>query len=130
MKEFRNPQEIHEPAGSYVHQMEIKGNERLLVISGQVGMKQDGTVPDDPSEQLGLALDNIVRNLHAANMDVKDLIKINWYLVGEFDTARRREVISSKLQGHKPCSTLVYVTALASPAYRVEIEAWASRAEQ
>ena len=29
-------------------------------------------------------------NLHAANMDVIDLIKINWYPVGEFDTARGR----------------------------------------
>jgi len=62
-------------------------------------------------------------------MDVKDLIKINWYLVGEFDTAKRRELILSKLQGHKPCSTLVYVAALAAPMYCVEIEAWASRAD-
>lgn len=129
MKDFRNPQNVHEPVGSYVHQIEIRGNERLLVISGQVGMDEDGTVPDDPLEQLGLAFDNIVRNLHAANMDVKDIIKINWYLVGEFDTARRREVILSKLQGHKPCSTLVYVAGLAAPVYRVEIEAWASRVE-
>lgn len=129
MKEFRNPQNIHEPVGSYVHQIEIKGDERLLVISGQVGMKEDGTVPEDPLEQLGLALDNILRNLEAANMDVKDLIKINSYLVGEFDTARGREVIKSKLQGHKPCSTLVYVSRLAAPIYRVEIEAWASRAD-
>jgi 2-iminobutanoate/2-iminopropanoate deaminase len=129
MKEFRNPQKIHEPVGSYVHQIEIKGNERMLVISGQVGMMEDGTVPDDPIEQLSLAFENILHNLHAANMDVKDLIKVNWYLVGEFDTAKRREVILSKLQGHKPCSTLVYVAALASPVYRVEIEAWASRAD-
>lgn len=129
MKEFRNPSTIHEPVGSYVHQIEIKGSERLLVISGQVGMNQDGTVPDDPYEQLGLALDNIVRNLRAANMDVRDIIKINWYLVGEFDAARRREIILSKLQGHKPCSTLVHVAALAAPIYRVEIEAWASRAD-
>jgi len=129
MKEFRNPQDIHEPVGSYVHQIEIKGNERMLVISGQVGMKKDGTVPEDPYEQLGLAFDNIVRNLHDANMEVRDLIKVNWYLVGEFETARRREVILSKLQGHKPCSTLVYVAALAAPIYRVEIEAWASRAD-
>ena len=129
MKEFRNPQEIHEPIGSYVHQIEVKGNERLLVISGQIGMKGDGTVPDDPYEQLGIAFDNIVRNLHAANMNVKDMIKINWYLVGEFDTARRREIILSKLEGHKPCSTLVYVAALAAPIYRVEIEVWASRAD-
>lgn len=127
MKEFRNPQNIHEPVGSYSHQIEIRGNERLLVISGQVGMRPDGTVPEDPVEQIDLAFENILRNLHAANMDVRDLVKINYYLVGEIDTVKRREVILSKLQGHKPCSTLVYVAALASPVYKVEIEAWASR---
>ncbi|HAV77423.1 MAG TPA: RidA family protein [Anaerolineae bacterium] len=129
MKEFRNPSNIHEPVGSYVHHIEIKGDERLLVISGQVGMTRDGAVPDDPYEQLGIAFDNIVHNLHAANMDVKDIIKINWYLVGDFDPAKRRDVILSKLDGHKPCSTLVYVAGLAAPMYRVEIEAWASRAD-
>jgi enamine deaminase RidA (YjgF/YER057c/UK114 family) len=128
MKEARNPQDVHAPVGSYSHQIEIH-NERLLVISGQVGMRADGTVPDDPYEQLDLAFENIVRNLRAAGMDVKDLIKITYYLVGEFDTARRREIILSRLQGHQPCSTLLYVAALASPMYRVEIDAWASRAE-
>jgi enamine deaminase RidA (YjgF/YER057c/UK114 family) len=128
MKEFRNPQNVHEPVGSYSHQIEIR-DERLLVISGQVGMRQDGTVPDDPFEQMDLAFENIFHNLHAANMDVKDIIKLTYYLVGEFDTAKRREVVVSKLQGHQPCSTLIYVAALASPAFRVEIDAWASRAE-
>ena len=129
MKEFRNPQDVHEPLGSYSHQIEIKGNERLLVISGQVGMRQDGTIPDDPFEQIDLAFENVFRNLRAANMDVKDLIKITYYLVGEIDAAKRRELGLSKLQGHQPCSTLLYVAALASPAFRVEIDAWASRAE-
>lgn len=129
MKEFRNPQDIHEPVGSYSHQIEIRGNELFLVISGQVGMREDGTVPDDPLEQIDIAFENILRNLRAAGMDAKDLIKVNYYLVGEIDAAKRREVILSKLQGHKPCSTLVYVAALASPVYKVEIEAWASRAE-
>ena len=128
MKDFRNPQDVHAPVGAYSHQIEIH-NERFLVISGQVGMRQDGTVPEDPYEQIDLAFENVVRNLHAANMDVSDLIKINYYLVGEFDTAKRREIVVSKLQGHQPCSTLVYVAALASAQFRVEIEAWASRAE-
>jgi len=128
MKEFRNPQDVHQPLGSYSHQIEIS-NEHLLVISGQVGMRQDGTIPDDPFEQIDLAFENIFRNLRAANMDVKDIIKLTYYLVGEFDTAKRREVILSKLQGHQPCSTLLYVAALASPAFRVEIDAWASSAE-
>ena len=129
MKEYRNPLDVHKPLGSYFHQIEIGGNERLLVISGQVGMKEDGTVPDDPFEQIDIAFDNILRNLRAANMDVKDIIKITYYLVGEIDTARRREVVLSKLQGHQPCSTLLYVAALASPVLRVEIDAWASCAE-
>lgn len=129
MKEFRNPQNIHKPVGSYSHQIEIRGNERLLVISGQVGMREDGTVPEDPFEQIDLAFENILRNLHAAGMDVKDLIKLTYYLVGEIDTAKRREIIVTKLQGHQPCSTLLYVAALASPMFRVEIDAWASRAE-
>ena len=129
LKEFRNPQDVHEPLGSYSHQIEVKGRERLLVISGQVGMLEDGTVPEDPLEQIGIAFENILRNLRAAGMDVQDLIKVTYYLVGEIDTARRREVVLSKLQGHQPCSTLLYVAALASPMFRVEIDAWACRAE-
>ena len=127
MKEFRNPQDVHQPLGSYSHQIEVSGPERLLVISGQVGMREDGTIPADPFEQIDLAFENIFRNLRAANMDVKDIIKITYYLVGDIDTVKRREVVLSKLKGHQPCSTLLYVAALASPAFRVEIDAWASR---
>ena len=129
MKEFRNPQDVHAPLGSYSHQTEVSGNERLLVISGQVGMRQDGTVPEDPLEQIDVAFENIFRNLRSAGMDVRDLIKITYYLVGEIDTAKRREIVLSKLQGNQPCSTLLYVAGLASPIYKVEIDAWASRAE-
>ena len=128
MKEFRNPSDVHLPVGSYSHQVEIS-NERMLIVSGQVGMQPDGTIPTDPYEQLDLAFENIFRNLRAANMDVKDLVKITYYLVGEWDTTKRREIVQSKLQGHQPCSTLLYVAALASPQFRVEIEAWASREE-
>ena len=127
MKEFRNPQDVHQPVGGYSHQIEITGNERMLVLSGQVGMRVDGTIPEDTLEQIDIALENIFRNLRAANMDVKDIIKLTYYLVGEIDTAKRRELTASKLQGHKPCSTLLYVARLATPELRVEIDAWASR---
>ena len=127
MKELRNPQNIHTPLGQYSHQIEITGNERMLVLSGQVGMREDGSVPEDAFEQINVAFENILRNLHAANMDVKDIVKLTYYLVGEIDTAKRRELTASKLQGHQPCSTLLYVAALAEPIYKVEIDAWASR---
>ena len=129
MKEFRNPQEVHEPAGPYIHQVEIKGNERMLFISGQVGMKADGTIPEDPHEQLEVAFDNVIHNLHAANMNVNDLTKITGFLVDQIDPDKRRAILSRKLGNHRTCSTLIYVAGLASPAYRVEVEAWASRTD-
>jgi len=96
-------------------------------MAGQLGRTQDGVVPDDPIEQVELALENVRRNLDAAGMAVTDLVKVTWYLVGEIDVRRRREVTSAWLKGHAPCSTLVYVAALAAPEYRVEVDAWACR---
>lgn len=129
MKEFRNPHDVHAPVAAYTHQIEIRGPERLLILSGQIGQREDGTVPADPIAQLEVAWENLYRNLRAAKMDVEDIVKLTLYLVGDMDAERRREVIASRLRGHKPCMTLVFVAALASPVYRVELDAWASRAE-
>ena len=127
MKTYRNPSNVHPPLAAYSHQVEVSDSERWLILSGQVGMREDGTVPEDPIEQLDVALDNIDRNLQAANMGMQDILKLTIYLVGEMDTTRRRELTAAKLQGHKPCMTLLYVAALASPVYKVQIDAWASR---
>jgi enamine deaminase RidA (YjgF/YER057c/UK114 family) len=128
VKTFRNPATVHPPLAGYTHQIELAGPERLLVISGQVGRTLDGRMPEDPLEQLELALDNLRLNLEAAGMELRDLLKLTFFLVGESDPARRRDVIAAKLQGFQPCMTLLHVAALASPAIKVEVEALASRA--
>jgi len=125
MKQFRNPETLHKPLGGYSHQVEITGG-RMLLISGQVGIRPDGTIPEDPIEQLDIAFENIFRNLQAANMQVTDLVKLTTYLVGEWDTDKRRALVASKLASHQPAMTLMYAAALASPAIKVEIDAWAS----
>jgi 2-iminobutanoate/2-iminopropanoate deaminase len=108
--------------------VEIDGGERMVVISGQVGMTPDGYVPHDPIAQLGVVFDNIERNLEAADMGLGDLVKLTIYLVGEWDTDARRQVVSERLGMHRPTTTAVFVAGLAGPTMRVEIEAWASRA--
>jgi 2-iminobutanoate/2-iminopropanoate deaminase len=129
MRTARNPKTVHAPIGLYSHQIEISGPARWLVIAGQVGRSTDGSVPPDPIEQISLVLENVRRNLEAAGMAVADIVKWNWYLVGEVDPAARREVTAAWLGGHAPASTLVYVARLAAPEYRVEVEAWACQAE-
>jgi 2-iminobutanoate/2-iminopropanoate deaminase len=129
VKASRDPDDVHPPLANYVHQIEVRGGERLLALSGQVGVRLDGSLPDDPVEQLEVAWDNVERNLRAAGMDAGDLVKVTFYLVGDVDAAARREVLARRLGDHRPCMTLVYVAALASPQLRVEVDAWASRAE-
>ncbi|MFZ0546158.1 MAG: RidA family protein [Candidatus Promineifilaceae bacterium] len=126
MKTYRNPPNVHRPLAAYTHQIEISGSERLVIFSGQVGQREDNSVPEDPIEQLDVAFENLFRNLQAAEMGIEDIVKLTFYLVGDMDAAKRREVTTSKLQGHEPCMTLLYVAALASPIYKVEIDAWAS----
>jgi enamine deaminase RidA (YjgF/YER057c/UK114 family) len=123
----RNPETIHPPIGPYRHQVEVERDARWLVMAGQVGRTLDGHVPADPIEQISVALENVKRNLEVGGMEVRDLVKWTWYLVGEVDAQRRREVTLAWLAGHEPASTLVYVAALAAPEYRVEIDALACR---
>jgi enamine deaminase RidA (YjgF/YER057c/UK114 family) len=121
----RNPEDVHPPVADYVHQIEIGAGGRWLVLSGQIGMRRDGTLPQDPAEQIAVALENLRRNLTAAGMRVTDLVKLTTYLVGDVDASARAAAFGAFLGEHRPTQTLLYVAALASPALRVEIDAWA-----
>lgn len=90
-------------------------------------MNQDGSVPENPIEQMKVALENIRKNLKEANMEMKDLTKLVFYLVGEFEAAERRKVIGDFLGDHLPCTTMIYVVALAASVFKIEIDAWACK---
>lgn len=130
MKINRNPTAVHPPLATYSHQIELGGNQRWLVMSGQIGMEKDGTLPSDPIKQFRVALANIDRNLRAADMGISDLVKLTIYLADEMDAERRRALLGSWLAGHKPTMTLLYVASLASPDFKVEIEALACEASE
>jgi enamine deaminase RidA (YjgF/YER057c/UK114 family) len=123
----RNPLTVHAPLAAYAHQIELRGDERLLVLSGQVGITPDGELPEDAGQQLGVALDNVLRNLDEASMGVDHLVKLTFYYVERIEPARRAQILETRLRGRTPCMTLLYVAGLASPKLKVEVDAWASR---
>jgi enamine deaminase RidA (YjgF/YER057c/UK114 family) len=127
MKTPRNPDTVHEPRGRYVHQIEVSGENRLLFLSGQLGMKVDGSVPPGTAAQFEVALENVLRNLEAAGFEPGDLVKMTTYVVGDIDPDARRAALDRVLGDHLPTSTLVFVAALARPEFKVEVDAWASR---
>lgn len=124
---FKNPASVHTPLAAYSHQAQVGGNAKWLVMSGQIGMNKEGAVPQDVINQTEIALDNILLNLQEAQMELKDLVKLVFYFVGEHNIDERRRLISKKLGEHCPCTTLMYVAGLAGPNIKVEIDAWACR---
>jgi 2-iminobutanoate/2-iminopropanoate deaminase len=128
VKQARNPDSLHPPVGRYVHQIEVSGEGRMLFLSGQVGKDADGNVPPDFAGQFEVALRNVMANLEAAGFEPSDLVKIVTYVVGEADPAARRATLDRLLGDHVTTSTLLFISALASPEYKVEIDAWAVRA--
>jgi 2-iminobutanoate/2-iminopropanoate deaminase len=45
-RDFDAP-DAHPPFAAYTHSIEVSGATRTLYISGQVGQRMDGTIPDD-----------------------------------------------------------------------------------
>ena len=126
MKQPRNPDSVHAPLGRYVHQIEVSGESRMLFLSGQLGVEADGSLPDDPVAQLGVALQNVLRNLEAAGFDPTDLVKVTTYVVGAMDPAARRAELDRILGDHSDLDPRLRGRPR-RPEYKVEVDAWAVR---
>ena len=106
--------------------MLLTGPGRRLVMSGQIGMVPDGTVPVSSGEQMDQALANIGVILAAHGMGLTNLIKLTVYLLNTSCIPHWRKHRDAFMQGHQPASTLLVVSALADPRFLVEIEAEAA----
>jgi enamine deaminase RidA (YjgF/YER057c/UK114 family) len=126
MKESKNPITVHKPLAGYVHQIALSDMKKQLILSGQIGMDIDGNIPDTVDEQFEIAIDNIIKNLSAANMTTSNIDKLTIYLSEDMDGKLRKDILEKKLGAHKPCMTLIYVKALANPKLKVEIDTLAS----
>jgi 2-iminobutanoate/2-iminopropanoate deaminase len=59
MAKFLNPGNVHAPVGSYSHTVTVPPGTELLFISGQVGMRPDGSLPASFVEQAEVVFSNI-----------------------------------------------------------------------
>lgn len=126
MREFRNPPTIHAPAAVYSHQVELR-DVRMVIMAGQIGMHPDRTLPPDPYEQLQVALDNVAKNLAAADMSIADIVKMKIYLVGEWEPEKRRKTVADFLGDASPTMTVIVAAALGTPDILAEVEVTAAQ---
>jgi enamine deaminase RidA (YjgF/YER057c/UK114 family) len=117
-----NPPAVRPPTG-YTHAIQISGDYRRLVISGQVGIAVDGTVPTSGEGQIAQAFANLRAILTAHDMKVENIVKTTAFLTDRGLLSAYRSARGAVFGEHAPASTLLFVTGLADPQWVFEIEA-------
>jgi len=124
---FLNPRDVHAPAGPYSHTAVVQGGSELVFVSGQVGMRPDGSIPQGFAEQVELTFQNLRACLAAHGLGVDAVVKLGVFIVPGQDFQALRAVREHHFGAHRPTSTSVFVPQLANPAFLVEIEAIAAK---
>jgi 2-iminobutanoate/2-iminopropanoate deaminase len=122
------PPTVAGPFATYSHAIEIDEPVRLLFGAGQVGVDQDGAVGADIEEQARLVWRNIGEVLASAGMEITDIVQLNMLLLDRDDAPAARAVRSEALGDHRPATTLMYISGLSRPEWRIEIDFVAARA--
>ncbi|MDH3660289.1 MAG: RidA family protein [Alphaproteobacteria bacterium] len=121
------PGNIHPPLARYAHATEVPPGARWLVLSGQLGIAADGSIPPDVESQATVCFENIVAILREASMDVSNLVRLTTYLTDEADLAAYMKIRDRFVVDPPPASTLLVVRSFSKKQFLVEIEAVAAK---
>lgn len=117
-----NPAVMGGAPASYSNGMLTKTPETLY-ISGQIGIDAKGVASPDFATQARQTWANIEAILADSGMTLENIVKTTIFLVDRADYPVFVDIRKEKLKNHKPASTLVYVSGLVKPEWKVEIEA-------
>lgn len=121
-----NPPAVFPPYRAYSHAIEVRGESRLLFISGLNGYENDGkTMPDSFEGQAELIWKHLITILASAGMTVNNLVSLRTYLADpKYDDANGLMRLKH-LGTHRPASTVVCCQLL-EPRWKLELEATAA----
>ncbi len=117
------PADIAKPRSNYAAGLVHSAGGERLVVSGQLGIRPDGTLEPTIEGQMERAFRNVLAVVSAAGFATTDIVLIRVYVTEPGLTTLYRETRDRMLGGHKCTSTFLQIAGLAGPEFKVEIEA-------
>lgn len=111
------------------HGMEVPRNARLLFCNGQVGARLDGTIPEDPADQIEVIFERIRIILAASSMTFRDVVKFTVYVTDKLFLDDYFRIRGRIMGDHNPPATLLIVDRFPRSGVEVEIETIAAKAD-
>ncbi|ABF62029.1 Endoribonuclease L-PSP (plasmid) [Ruegeria sp. TM1040] len=123
-----NPVSIRPPFAAYAHGTEIPAHKRVVVTSGQLGIRADDSIPESSYEQAFICFENIREILREGDMAPSDIAHISAYVTSREHMAgymrARDEFLAGT--GRVPSSTLLIVSGFTREEFKVEVEVMAA----
>ena len=107
------------PYSHYCHV--VRGGQHVWV-SGACGMNQDGGISGNTVDQFRLALRSIDACLRHAGANAGQVVKVTIFMTDISERAAINPLRIEYFGENRPASTLVGVSQLVDPAFKVEIE--------
>jgi len=126
MPKIHNPAGVAPPVAAYSHVAEVKAGSRMLYLAGQVGVDPDGNLKEGSAAQAEQVYNNIKTIVEAEGMTLANVVKVTTFLVDADDIGAMRDARDKVFGDLKPPSTLVIISRLAGPEYKIEVEAVAA----
>ncbi len=110
-----------QPFSNYSQAVEVPPGHRLVAVSGQVGVDPQGHLAENEAGQHEQTWRNVLAILQTAGLGPDDIVAATGYITGPEGVPTFRSVRDQMLGGAKPASTLLIVSGLADPDWKVEI---------
>jgi 2-iminobutanoate/2-iminopropanoate deaminase len=112
--------------GNYADAVRVPAGAELIHTSGTPGLRSDGTLPEEFSEEAAQAWRNVEDALNRAGAELTDIISVRQWLTDASDIPAYAAVRKSVIH-HQPVFMLGVIPGLVWPNIRVEIEVTAIR---
>jgi enamine deaminase RidA (YjgF/YER057c/UK114 family) len=118
----RNPADgVYSATDDYVHALEVRGAQRLLFVSGTMGLDAEGRPGATLEEQLALIWSNIRAILASADMTLDNIVRLTSYLTDPSYAEANAAARVAALGGRTIPTTAIVAQTLVSD-WLVEIE--------
>ena len=107
----------------YSHYCHVVRADRHVWVSGSVGVKADGSIPETTVEQFRVALASVDACLRQVGARPKHVVKVTIFMTDVSERPLINPLRIDYFGDSRPASTLVEVSKLVDPRLRVEIEA-------
>ena len=107
--------------GEYADAVAVSGSGTQIFVSGTPGVREDGSLPEDFTDEARQCWANVEKALGKAGAKLADIVYMRQWVTSR-DNASAYLAVSKEIIRHEPAAMFSIIDGLVWPGIRVEVE--------